>query len=209
MGIPLTKNGMNAMECVSAMQKSIRRSLEREAMEFAVELAQTSRGFSTMVCNRLEIISHEDIDCLACPEIVPFVNAACEMAKRHYNAEDLGRWAMPIGNAIRLMSRAPKNREGDWFQAAVVLNASLNGYQPTIPDFAKDKHTFAGKRMGRGTQHFIDDGQILVPEAPKSVYKKEAETLWLQQDDPKTTSKSIKNLSKKKEAGGKMLWDDD
>jgi hypothetical protein len=30
--IPDTKHGLNAMTCVSAMQKSIRRGLEREAM---------------------------------------------------------------------------------------------------------------------------------------------------------------------------------
>ena len=33
--IPDTKNGLPAMACVSAMQKAIRRGLEREAMEFA------------------------------------------------------------------------------------------------------------------------------------------------------------------------------
>jgi hypothetical protein len=54
--IPVTKNGLNAMTCVSAMQKSIRRALEREAMEFACELKQTSHAFHTMVCNRLEVI---------------------------------------------------------------------------------------------------------------------------------------------------------
>ena len=33
--IPATVNGLPAMACVSAMQKSIRRGLEREAMQFA------------------------------------------------------------------------------------------------------------------------------------------------------------------------------
>lgn len=33
--IPPTTNGLPAMACVSAMQKAIRRSMEREAMEFA------------------------------------------------------------------------------------------------------------------------------------------------------------------------------
>ena len=30
--IPATKNGLNAMTCISAMQKSIRRGMELEAM---------------------------------------------------------------------------------------------------------------------------------------------------------------------------------
>ncbi len=59
--IPATIHNMPAMACVSAMQKSIRRGLEREAMEFAIELMHTSKAFHSMVCKRLEIISHEDI----------------------------------------------------------------------------------------------------------------------------------------------------
>ena len=39
--IPTTIHGMNALTVVSAMQKAIRRGLEREAMEFAVELMHT------------------------------------------------------------------------------------------------------------------------------------------------------------------------
>ncbi len=74
--IPATKNNLPAMACVSALQKCIRRGMEREAMEFAVELMHTSKAFHTMVCKRLEIISHEDIDTQANPAIVPFVATA-------------------------------------------------------------------------------------------------------------------------------------
>jgi hypothetical protein len=28
----------------------------------------------------------------------------------------------------------------------------------SIPDFAPDKHTAAGKRLGRGAEHFFDEG---------------------------------------------------
>ena len=51
--IPDTKNGLSAMATISAMQKSIRRGLEREATEFACELIHTSKAFHSMVCNRL------------------------------------------------------------------------------------------------------------------------------------------------------------
>jgi len=67
--IPDTKNGLKAMAVVSAMQKAIRRSLEREAMEFAAELMHTSKAFHSMVCNRLEVICHEDLDTLAAPHV--------------------------------------------------------------------------------------------------------------------------------------------
>ena len=78
--IPDTVNGLPAMACVSAMQKCIRRGMEREAMEFAVELLHTSKAFHSMVCKRLEIISHEDIDTNANPMIVPFVAPAVAQA---------------------------------------------------------------------------------------------------------------------------------
>jgi hypothetical protein len=61
-----------------------------------------------MVCKRLEIISHEDIDTQADPAIVPFVAAAVAQAMRWYDPEKIGASRMAIGNAIRLMCRAQK-----------------------------------------------------------------------------------------------------
>src|SRR5258705_3072712 len=112
---PDTKSGLPAMACVSAMQKAIRRGMEKEAMEFAVELIHTSNAFHSMVCKRLEIISHEDIDTQANPLIVPFVATAVAQAMRWYDAEKIGKSRVAIGNAIRLMCRARKSREGDHF----------------------------------------------------------------------------------------------
>ena len=43
--IPATIHNMPAMTCVSAMQKAIRRGMEKESMEFAVELLHTPRAF--------------------------------------------------------------------------------------------------------------------------------------------------------------------
>ena len=79
--IPPTKNGLPAMALISTMQKAIRRNDERLAMECAVELIHTSKAFCSMVCSRLQVCSHEDIDTAASPHIVPFVKAACEQAK--------------------------------------------------------------------------------------------------------------------------------
>jgi replication-associated recombination protein RarA len=55
------------MACISALQKAIRRGMEREAMEFAVELMHSGKAFHSMVCNRLGVICHEDLDTLAAP----------------------------------------------------------------------------------------------------------------------------------------------
>ena len=94
-------------------------------MEFACDLLNTrttnSKQFCSMVTRRLEIISHEDIDTQTQPLIVPFVKAACEQARDWYNEKKLGHSRMAVGNAIRILCRAKKSREGDHFQAAVGL----------------------------------------------------------------------------------------
>jgi hypothetical protein len=74
--IPDTRNGLPAMAFASAMQRAIRRGLEREAMEFATELMHTSKPMHTMLCNRLLIICHEDLDTIAAPQVFPFVSAS-------------------------------------------------------------------------------------------------------------------------------------
>ena len=177
--IPPTKNGLSAMGVLSALQKLIRRGLELEAMRMAVELHQTSKNFAKMVCNRLEVIAHEDIDTQASPWIVPFVHVAAAQAMLWYDAEKLGRSRMPIGNAIRLMCRAPKSRQGDHFQAAVGQAAELEAFVPTIPEWANDGHTLAGKRLGRGLDYFRTVSTQLVPPAAGSdPYENEAYRLW-------------------------------
>ena len=87
MTIPTTRNGLDPFQCLSALQKCIRRGMEREAMQFAVELMHTSKAFHTMTCKRLQVISHEDCDTQARPDIVPFVRAACEQAREWYDSD--------------------------------------------------------------------------------------------------------------------------
>jgi replication-associated recombination protein RarA len=112
--IPDTKNGLPAMACVSAMQKCIRRGMEREAMEFACELIHTSKAFHSMVCNRLEVICHEDLDTLAAPHVFPFVFASLAASRERYS-KNIGEARLMIGNAIRMMCRSPKSRAGCHF----------------------------------------------------------------------------------------------
>jgi hypothetical protein len=116
--IPDTKSGLPAMACVSAMQKAIRRGLEREAMEFAVELMHTSKAFHSMVCNRLEVICHEDLDTLAAPHVFPFVAASLAASRDRYS-KSIGEARLMVGNVIRMMARAPKSRAGCHFAAAI------------------------------------------------------------------------------------------
>ncbi len=148
MAIPRTIHGLSPHECISAMQKFIRRGMEVEAMEVTCGMAHTSKGFATWVLNRLEIISHEDIG-LAAPEIIPLVRTCCEQAKAWHKDDYPDGWQMAVGTAIRAMCRAPKSREGDHFQASVALRLQLEGHVPPIPDWVCDHHTVSGKAKGR------------------------------------------------------------
>jgi replication-associated recombination protein RarA len=176
--IPNTKNGLPALTCISALQKCIRRGMEREAMEFACELMHTSKSFHSMVLNRLEIIAHEDIDVIDSPWIVPFVAAAVAQSKERYG-KHIGEARLIVGNIIRLLCRSPKSRAGCHFAAAIGLRAQLEGFAPKIPDYALDMHTMQGKAMGRGLDHFRAEGARLVPPPlDPDPYEDEAYRLW-------------------------------
>ncbi len=176
--MPNTLHNLNTFDCLSAMQKCIRRGMEREAMQFACELGHTSKAFATMVANRLQVISHEDVG-LAAAELIPLVATCCEQARKWYEPEKLGKWRMPIGTAIRALARAAKSREGDHFQAAIGLANELEGDTPEIPDWAYDQHTLRGRKLGRGVEHFRQESTKLVPApARPDPYEEEAYAMW-------------------------------
>ncbi|MDE5465215.1 hypothetical protein [Bradyrhizobium sp. CSS354] len=176
--IPDTKNGLPAMACVSAIQKSIRRGLEREAMEFAVELMHTSKAFHSMVCNRLEVICHEDLDTLAAPWVVPFVATALAQSRDRYS-KSIGEARLMVGNCIRIMCRSPKSRAGCHFAAAIGLRSMLEGFAPQVPDWAFDQHTLQGRKLGRGLDHFRSEGaKLMPPPTEPDPYEDEAYRLW-------------------------------
>jgi replication-associated recombination protein RarA len=173
--IPRTLNGLGPFVCISAMQKFIRRGMEREAMEVAAEMCCTSKAFCSMVCNRLLIISHEDIG-LANPGAAPFVAAAVQTARDLWDKDKPGKALIPIGNAIRMMCRGPKSREGDHFAIAVGLSIFLGLKKPAIPEWVYDVHTAEGRKMGRGFEHFWTESTKLRNESgAHDPYKAEAE----------------------------------
>jgi hypothetical protein len=55
----------------------------------------------------------------------------------------------------------------------------LEDFVPTIPDWANDQHTLAGRRLGRGLDHFRKEGAKLVPPPTgDDPYEDEAYRLW-------------------------------
>jgi len=177
-GIPRTKNGLCPFECVSALQKYIRRGMEAEAMEIACEMARTSKNFASWVMNRLAIISHEDIG-LAEPSVIPLVECCVRQAKDQYDPKNIGNWALIAGTAIRALCRAKKSREGDHFAAVALLQHDLEGKTPQIPEWVLDNHTQAGRAKNRGVDYFQEVSAVLVPAPEKpDLYEAEAYRLW-------------------------------
>jgi replication-associated recombination protein RarA len=175
--IPRTHHNLVVFDVMSAMQKHIRRGEEREAMHCACEMGHTSKAFLTMLCNRLELIAHEDIG-LANPQAVIFTATAVEQARRVYEKDKPGKWRLVLGNAIRMLCRSAKSREGDHFQAAIGQKALMDSIPPTIPDYALDKHTSVGRRLGRGVKFFREVSTVLVPPAVPDPYMDEAYEVW-------------------------------
>jgi replication-associated recombination protein RarA len=131
-----------------------------------------------MVCNRLEVICHEDLDTLAAPHVFPFVAASLAASRDRYS-KSIGEARLMVGNAIRMMARAPKSRAGCHFAAAIGLRSMLEDFAPTIPDYALDMHTMKGKAMGRGLDHFRKEGAKLIPPSTEpDDYEDEAYRLW-------------------------------
>ena len=164
--IPPTLHGMNAMECISTMQKAIRRNKPELAFRAAVELIHTSKNFNTMVANRLRVIAVENIDTYERTDIIPYVDTLTRWMMDFYTTDlmKLGKVKLSCAAAIRVMSAAPKCRIHDDMVAAISLSNLLDGETFEVPDWALDGHTIAGKRKGRGIDYFAEESTKLVPQ---------------------------------------------
>jgi replication-associated recombination protein RarA len=159
-----TFNGHDLGEVVSALQKSIRRGLEEEALYWAAELDLSN--FGEHCWKRLRVISSEDVG-LAEPNIAANIHALyvtwSEFKKAKKPGAKLNPDRMFLTHAVLLLCRAKKSRIVD-----NAMNLFWKGHtemQRDIPEWALDKHTLRGKRMGRSWDHFWDEGCKLVNES--------------------------------------------
>ncbi len=172
-----TENDYHFSEVASALQKTIRRGQEEEAMFWAAEM---ETKFPEYLWKRLQIISVEDIG-IADPQVVLYVAEMRKIyweSKKEYDKEPEKKsrsFRMALGNAILAMCRAKKSRIGDEFQI-VIYGRRAVGWKLPVPDYALDMHTGRGRSMGRGQEHFWKEGAKL-SNASKEVpnpYTKEA-----------------------------------
>lgn len=152
-----TPGGYLNSECTSAMQKCIRRGLEEEALFWATELDLA--GYGTYVWKRLRIIASEDIG-LADPNVCVQVRALyenwIELKKKKENFSFAER--LFFVHAVLLCVRAKKSRIVD---TALITMYEAERPARDIPDFALDMHTTKGRKLGRGIDHFFDEGATI------------------------------------------------
>jgi len=179
---PPTQNGYPLLEVASALQKTIRRGDEEQAMYWALELVPR---FEQYLWRRLVVIVNEDIG-LANPALLSLVptQRAVYFEFREQGKDGTARLA--LANAILLMCRSPKSRLSDHFQCAVNQDR-LHGQHREIPDYALDKHTGRGRNLKRGVAHWLDEGCQLHPESDVAdPYAARAAAWWSRSDFQQT-----------------------
>jgi hypothetical protein len=178
---PKTLSGVPYDECISGLQKMIRRGKEKEALILMQELC--SSGYPAAVARRLMIIAVEDIG-LANPEVVAQVYTLCKgylVLKKDMGA-NRDPEPLAIYMSVMLLARSPKNRETDdaqiWMLAAREKKLPEADIQKIIDDnpCISDRHTDRGKTRlrnlaaARGTtfaeeadREFLEEGSLLYP----------------------------------------------
>lgn len=160
-GPPPTRHGIPFDEAVSGLIKEMRRSRERQALAFAVELAESS--YEAHVWKRLLIFVAEDIG-LAQPERAVEVKALYDIAQvLKQKKDDKARpWRLMMVEAVLLCCRSRKSRICD-----NALMAYTNG-EPVVPrieDYHLDLHTTRGRKKKRGLKQFFEEGTLLLNPA--------------------------------------------
>lgn len=159
---PKTKNGYDLLETMSAMQKEIRRCNEYEAEFWAVELESLN---PKALWNRLRVIASEDVG-MADPHAAILI----DVLESNYYAM-MGKKDNPsrlfLVHAVLYLARSPKSR--------IVDNLLTTVYNEErkleVPDYALDMHTYRGRKMGRGVDHFFAEGAKLANQAMEDPYQ--------------------------------------
>jgi replication-associated recombination protein RarA len=156
----ITKHGYKADEVISALQKSIRRGKEDDAVFFAYEMLVTSDEMGDKFWQRMRVIAMEDVG-LANPNLSPTIAALHETFRELKGRED----AMLAGMfATVLLTRSDKSRYIDELYNNLRTKVETENYSREIPDYALDKHTARGEEMGRDMLHFWETSSVITKD---------------------------------------------
>ncbi|MFT5194283.1 MAG: replication-associated recombination protein RarA [Candidatus Promineifilaceae bacterium] len=158
-----TFNGLKADHVISALQKEIRRGNSENAALLAYEMVITSPALEDFLWQRLMVISVEDVG-FGEPSAPILINSMHQM---------LGTFDRSVGerrlfavHAVRYLCNCAKDRSSDEMINWMIHGVDKGTLRPTIPDYALDMHTKDGQAMGRGKQHFWEEGAKIRPELP-------------------------------------------
>jgi replication-associated recombination protein RarA len=161
--VPTTARGYDARELVSWLQKAIRRGEVDDALYVAAELERS--GYGWWLWKRLRVIVTEDVG-PAWPEGPAVIEALfrtySDLRRTGGKTPKTRPWRLVVMHAVWLLASAPKSRIADWTSMVMFSEQERRD----VPDYALDKHTSAGRRLGRGTEHFFAEGTRLEPFAP-------------------------------------------
>jgi replication-associated recombination protein RarA len=154
-----TRNGLPADEVISSLQKSIRRGLHEQAIDFAYEMYISSPQLEEKLWRRLLVISVEDIGFgdVTAPVLI---HSLSEIRKNFAYAD--GDRSIFFMQAIRYLCKCPKERSTDCLKN-LVMNKFAHGYVPEVPDYAVDMHTVRGKANGKDVIHFLEEASRVEP----------------------------------------------
>lgn len=167
----LTKRGYDLYEVASTLQKAIRRADFKLAGYMAQELFAS--GYGNYCWKRLLTIGAEDCETFIQKELVA-LHYSYEVINKGIKAGEPKRGRIFISKAVVMLCKAIKSRETDHLQnfiydkklgvnddelAESLANDYDNGEVYAIPDYAYDKHTLRGKRMGKTAIDFFKDEQ--------------------------------------------------
>ena len=161
-------NGYSPYDLMSAMQKFIRRSMEKEALWCFYELEASN--LYNIASNRLAVIVYEDCG-IANLDLCNSIHGHIEQMNKWYKAGN-GAWRLVLGNIILQACRGKKNRIADHFVCAVAA-MRVNGYVVNLDDyesFVYDMHTQRGKKLGRGSEHFRDEASKIIESTETEDY---------------------------------------
>ena len=156
-----TLHDLPADEVISTLQKEIRRGNVENAALVAYELATTSPELEAKLWQRLYVIAVEDIG-MGEPMAPVLVQSLGEM--RMAFSYGMGDRELFSIHAVRYLCACQKDRSSDEMLNWIKLAEEKEGLRPAIPDYAIDMHTGRGAKMGRGLQHFFEEGARTHPE---------------------------------------------
>jgi replication-associated recombination protein RarA len=140
---------------VSALQKRIRRGLVDDSLYWAVDMYLT--GYDEYCWKRLRIMASEDVG-PAEPNLPATIEALyhtyTDLKKKKDEAHAPQR--LQLVHTVILLATARKKRVVD--HALIHHFGNHATLKRDIPDCALDKHAAAGKRLGRGAEHFFAEG---------------------------------------------------